>query len=170
MSDVVVDIDDFGRTLEQLLSRVNANVKERALPVVESALEVGEAAWKENANAVLSQSYSRGGWGKVKWTETYRSGKFKGQTKRQHWYGRTYQTGKYARSISHKMISGGGDPSGEIGSASLPGLAHLLEKGHARVGGGSVPAYKHIEPAAEKAFDHFEDAMGLAVEEAINDA
>ena len=61
-------------------------------------------------------------------------------------------------------------PDGEIGSASMPGLAHLLEKGHASVGGGFVSGREHIAPAADEAFDDFERRLGASVERAIDEA
>lgn len=172
MTDIPIEADAFGRTLEQLLGNLSRNVDSRAPVAVEKALDKGEKAWKKNARAVLSASYSRGGWGKLNKSkvEYYKSGPRKGKIK-SGWYGKVYKTGRYARSIHHHLLTQGGTlTEGEIGSASMPGLAHLLEKGHASIGGGSVPAYEHIEPAANEAFDDFESLLDKAVEEAINDA
>lgn len=38
-------------------------------------------------------------------------------------------------------------------------LTHLLEKGHAKVGGGRVDAYVHIAPIAREAVDEFEERI-----------
>lgn len=50
-----------------------------------------------------------------------------------------------------------------IYNKEVPGLPHLLEKGHAKVGGGRVSGYTHIADAAEDAFEDFE----RRIEEAI---
>lgn len=171
MADISVEADRFGTTLAEVLERVGTNV-EREVPVaLDAALEVGEQAWKRNAKSVLSASYSRGGWGKLGRDVTrYKSGPNKGKIK-SGWYGKTYKTGKYARSIRHQMLSANGhSSSGEIGSASMPGLAHLLEKGHAKVGGGSVSGREHIAPAADEAFRAFEENLNNAIEGALYDA
>ena len=76
-------------------------------------------------------------------------------------------TGRYAASIRWHITRGGDSPSGEIGSPSLPGLPHLLEKGHARVGGGRVPGIPHIAPAAEEAFDATEQEIIKGIEGAL---
>lgn len=50
-----------------------------------------------------------------------------------------------------------------IYNKEVPGLPHLLEKGHAKVGGGRVAGHDHIAPAAEDAFDDFERRVERAV-------
>lgn len=152
MTDVVIGVDAFSATIEQILGRLESGVDSFTPDAVNKALEVGEREWKKNAQGVLSSSYTVGGWGKPG-------------------YGRTISTGKYARSIKHHMLkSGGKEVDGEIGSPSFPGLPHLLEKGHAQIGGGFVAGREHIAPAAEKAFDDFEQLIEEVIDDAIANA
>lgn len=167
MTDISIEADAFGKTVEQILGRLETGVEENTPEAVEMALQSGEQQWKKNARSVLSKSYSRGGWGKArKGAVRYKSGAHKGEVK-SGWYGKTFKTGRYARSIHHHMMTQGGDlTEGEIGSPSMPGLAHLLEKGH-----GFFPAspHVHIEPAADFAFKDFERFLDRAIDRAIND-
>ena len=56
---------------------------------------------------------------------------------------------------------------GEVGNETKPGLVHLLEKGHAKMGGGRVAARPHVAPAAEEAFDYFWNQIDEAVRRAL---
>lgn len=51
-----------------------------------------------------------------------------------------------------------------IYNKEVPGLPHLLEKGHAKVGGGRVSGHTHIADAAEDAFEDFERRVEKAVD------
>ena len=77
-------------------------------------------------------------------------------------------TGRYAASIQRKVFKDtASETKADVGSATLPGLPHLLEKGHAKVGGGRVAGREHIAPAAEVAFEQLEADFGDLVDRAI---
>jgi hypothetical protein len=42
-------------------------------------------------------------------------------------------------------------------------LTHLLEKGHAKRGGGRVPAYPHIRPAEQRAIEEYVEQVEKVV-------
>lgn len=67
-------------------------------------------------------------------------------------------TGKYAKSWGYKSGKKGQESYAEIGS-TMPGLPHLLEKGHATLGGGHVPGREHIANAAKDTFEDFENEL-----------
>lgn len=79
-------------------------------------------------------------------------------------------TGAYRKGFSYRVrkSDGGRDVSGEIGNKDLPGLVHLLEKGHATIGGGRVQGYPHVSVGADEAFAVLEESIGKAVDEALS--
>lgn len=59
---------------------------------------------------------------------------------------------EYGQHVTYRTLRKKGTVEGHIFSRK-PGLPHLLEKGHAKVGGGRTAAYEHVKPASELAFD-----------------
>lgn len=155
------------RSFYSALARASSTTRQRPSRRLSGT---ASASGRRTPDRFSSTSYTRGGWGRARKNATrYRSGYHKGQVK-SGWYGKVYRTGKYANSIRHQMTSqGGSNAEGEIGSATMPGLAHLLEKGHATIGGGFVAGREHIAPAADDAFDKFETFLSEAIQEAIDE-
>jgi len=78
------------------------------------------------------------------------------------------KTGRYAKSLSYKTKKAGMSASGEVGSKNLPGLVHLLEKGHAKVGGGRTRAFPHMAPGFDAGAPVFEKALLEGVDRALS--
>lgn len=68
--------------------------------------------------------------------------------------------GKYKKSIRTKVTTSDGEPDAVVYSTE-PGLPHLLEKGHAKIGGGRTRAVEHVAPAADAGFDAAMDELGI---------
>jgi len=73
--------------------------------------------------------------------------------------------GKYAKSWTMKTEKAIGQPHIRIIHAKAPHyrLTHLLEYGHAKVGGGRVEGRPHIGPAEEEVIREFTAAMEEAI-------
>lgn len=64
-------------------------------------------------------------------------------------------TGEYAKGWTSKVENGRTGSEGIIYNKK-PGLPHLLEKGHAKRGGGRVAGREHIKPVEEQIVKEFE--------------
>lgn len=75
-------------------------------------------------------------------------------------------TGKYASSVRFRVDRTGEKPKATVYS-TMPGLPHLLEKGHAKMGGGRVSGREHIAPAADKGFDAAMETLSKEVDKRL---
>lgn len=78
------------------------------------------------------------------------------------------KTGRYREGWAYRRKKVGDEWQGVVYQKEVPGLAHLLEKGHAKVGGGRVQGREHIAPAANDAFERFEELVSDAVGKAVS--
>lgn len=61
---------------------------------------------------------------------------------------------RYKSGWAYTVRGSGREVEAEVGNRNTPGLPHLLEFGHAKVGGGRTTAYRHVGEAADEAFDY----------------
>lgn len=74
--------------------------------------------------------------------------------------GKGSKKGHYKDGWTSKVETERSDSIGiKIYNRKKPGLTHLLEKGHAKKGGGRVEGIKHIEPAEQKAIKSYENSL-----------
>ena len=74
--------------------------------------------------------------------------------------GSPVQTGGYQKGWAVKKTSAkAGQVSITVYNRKKPGLTHLLEKGHAKRGGGRVTGQPHIAPAEEYAVGELENKI-----------
>ena len=69
----------------------------------------------------------------------------------------------YAKGWTSKFETGRLSAQGIIYNKDLPGLPHLLEKGHANRYGGRTPGRAHIAPVEQKIIEDFEKAVKKAI-------
>lgn len=68
-------------------------------------------------------------------------------------------SGKYASGWTSEVKTTRYSTEGVIYNSALPGLAHLLENGHAKVNGGRVAGRPHIAPVEEKLVEEYEKGV-----------
>lgn len=77
-------------------------------------------------------------------------------------------TGEYASGFASKTDRTGKKHCiGTIYNKKKPGLVHLLEKGHATIGGGRTKAYPHLIYAADEAFALLDKELDKAIERGL---
>jgi len=81
------------------------------------------------------------------------------------WSGKTGE--RYVNGFHSKVTREGSEVSAEIGNEDVPGLVHLLEKGHNTLAGKRVAGKPHVAPAFEEISRDLEESVGEAVGKAL---
>lgn len=68
-------------------------------------------------------------------------------------------SGEYAKGWTSQYVEGRLSSQGVIYNKDVPGLPHLLEKGHAKRNGGRVAGREHIAPVEQEICESFEKAV-----------
>lgn len=117
--------------IDKLAQSINKVLKEYEDSVVKDTGELTKKFAQKGAQAVRNEAQSHG-WGE-------HTGYDKGWTSR-------FETGRLSS-------------QGIIYNQKVPGLAHLLENGHAKRNGGRVAGVAHIAPVEEKIAEEFYKAV-----------
>lgn len=72
-------------------------------------------------------------------------------------------SGKYASGWTSTIAKKRWKSAGVIYNSKAPGLAHLLEKGHAKQNGGRTQARPHIKPVADELTKEYEEVIRSAI-------
>ena len=72
-------------------------------------------------------------------------------------------SGKYSSGWTTQFETGRLSTQGTIYNGKTPGLPHLLEKGHAKRGGGRTAGRAHIAPVEQEIIKSFEEAIEQGV-------
>lgn len=83
------------------------------------------------------------------------------------WKGVTGQ--RYAAGFSSKTIKTGTVTTAEIGNKNMPGLVHLLEKGHETLTSRRVAGIPHVAPVYQEIEPEVIEAVTKAVGDALED-
>lgn len=82
------------------------------------------------------------------------------------WDGKTGS--RYSAGFSSTTLKSGVVTSAEIGNRAVPGLVHLLEKGHATLTGRRTAAYPHVAPVFDRTVaPELEREIGKAIDRVL---